>query len=214
MRTSEAGIVLAMVTIFQFTEGLSDEQAIDMLRTRSDWKYALHLPTDFPGFQAAELREFRRQLQASPARQRVFIELLARLQASRLGLYWPRRPARSSVDRIVQRVVSLNRLHRALSAMDEALQALAATVPAWLLAISPVHWYSRYPYRQAASDPSTLQQAELDALANAIVADIGYLLEASEHIDAPDLGAFPEVRALEQVWRQESTPGGSGPGLG
>ena len=35
---------LALVTIFQFAEGLSDRQAADAVRGRIDWKYALCLP--------------------------------------------------------------------------------------------------------------------------------------------------------------------------
>jgi transposase len=31
---------LALVTIFQFVEGLSDRQAADAVRSRIDWKYA------------------------------------------------------------------------------------------------------------------------------------------------------------------------------
>lgn len=32
---------LALVTVFQFAEGLSDRQAADAVRGRLDWKYAL-----------------------------------------------------------------------------------------------------------------------------------------------------------------------------
>lgn len=35
---------LALVTIFQFAEGLSDRQAADGVRALIDWKYALCLP--------------------------------------------------------------------------------------------------------------------------------------------------------------------------
>lgn len=34
---------LALVTIMQFAEGLSDRQAADAVRARIDWKYALFL---------------------------------------------------------------------------------------------------------------------------------------------------------------------------
>ena len=34
---------LALVTVFQFMEGLSDRQAADAVRSRLDWKYALGL---------------------------------------------------------------------------------------------------------------------------------------------------------------------------
>ncbi len=50
---------LALVTIFQFAEGLSDRQAADAVRGRIDWKYALCLELEDPGFDASVLSEFR-----------------------------------------------------------------------------------------------------------------------------------------------------------
>src|SRR6516164_1095271 len=41
---------LALVTIFQFIEALSDRQAADAVRSRIDWKYALSLELTDPGF--------------------------------------------------------------------------------------------------------------------------------------------------------------------
>lgn len=49
-RPAEAPWRLALVTCFQFAEGLSDSQAADAVRSRIDWKYALSLPLDLPGF--------------------------------------------------------------------------------------------------------------------------------------------------------------------
>ena len=41
---------LALVTIMQFTEGLSDRQAAHAVRARLDWKYALGLELEDRGF--------------------------------------------------------------------------------------------------------------------------------------------------------------------
>ena len=41
---------LALATIFQFAEGLSDRQAADAVRGRIDWKYALCLELEYPRF--------------------------------------------------------------------------------------------------------------------------------------------------------------------
>src|SRR5689334_6644102 len=43
---------LALVTLFQFAEGLPDRAAADAVRSRIDWKYALDLALDDPGFDA------------------------------------------------------------------------------------------------------------------------------------------------------------------
>jgi transposase len=41
---------LSLVTVLQFLEHLSDRQAADAVRSRIDWKYALDLTLDDPGF--------------------------------------------------------------------------------------------------------------------------------------------------------------------
>jgi len=41
---------LALVTVFQFMENLTDRQAADAVRSRLDWKYALSLELTDPGF--------------------------------------------------------------------------------------------------------------------------------------------------------------------
>src|SRR5919202_4529839 len=71
---------LALVTIFQFAEGLSDRQAADAVRGRIDWKYALCLPLDDPGFAASVLSEFRDRLIAQEAETLLFETLLAALK--------------------------------------------------------------------------------------------------------------------------------------
>jgi Transposase domain (DUF772) len=50
---------LALVTIFQMAEDLTDRQAAEAVRTRIDWKYALGLGLADPGFDDSVLSEFR-----------------------------------------------------------------------------------------------------------------------------------------------------------
>src|SRR6202022_1645338 len=53
---------LALVTVLQFAEGLSDRQAADAVRGRIDWKYLLGLALADAGFAHSVLGEFRRGL--------------------------------------------------------------------------------------------------------------------------------------------------------
>src|SRR5476651_1014140 len=61
-RPAEAPWRLAVVTVLQFAEGLSDRQAADAVRARIDWKYALGLTLDDTGFDFSVLSEFRARL--------------------------------------------------------------------------------------------------------------------------------------------------------
>jgi transposase len=60
---------LALVTIFQFMENLTDRQAADAVRSRLDWKYALSLELTDPGFDHTVLSEFRTRLVAATSRR-------------------------------------------------------------------------------------------------------------------------------------------------
>src|SRR5512135_227346 len=53
---------LALASVLQFVEGLSDRQAADAVRGRIDWKYLLGLELTDPGFDFSVLCEFRARL--------------------------------------------------------------------------------------------------------------------------------------------------------
>src|SRR3954453_11234090 len=75
---------LLFVLAFQALEQLGDRAAADAVRVRLDWKYALHLPLDAPGFNFSVLSEFRDRLVAHDASAWLFDRLLQDLHA--LGL--------------------------------------------------------------------------------------------------------------------------------
>jgi transposase len=67
-RPAEAPWRLALVSVMQFAERLSDRRAPDAVRGRIDWKHAVGLPLDDAGFDASVLCEFRARLLAAAAR--------------------------------------------------------------------------------------------------------------------------------------------------
>ena len=67
---------LALVTLMQFREGLSDRQAADAVRGRIDWKYLLALDLEDAGFDFSVLCEFRARLLGHAAAGRLLDRLL------------------------------------------------------------------------------------------------------------------------------------------
>lgn len=67
---------LALVTILQYVEGLTDRQAADAVRSRIDWKYLLCLELTDKGFDHTVLSEFRTRLITQEADSLVFDQLL------------------------------------------------------------------------------------------------------------------------------------------
>src|SRR5512145_2585234 len=68
----------ALITFFQFIEGLTDIQAVDAVRTRLDWKFALHLSMIPARVHEYVFCEFRRRILTEPASQHEFQRLVDR----------------------------------------------------------------------------------------------------------------------------------------
>ncbi len=71
---------LALVTVFQCMESLTDRQEALAVRDRLAWKYALSLEFTDPGFDHSVLSEFRSRLVRGHAEQRLLELLLERCQ--------------------------------------------------------------------------------------------------------------------------------------
>ncbi len=74
---------LALVTVLQMAEDLTDRQAADAVRLRIDWKYALGLGLAEPGVDASVLCEFRARVLAHGLEERALDLLLAALKDKR-----------------------------------------------------------------------------------------------------------------------------------
>src|SRR3954468_20993795 len=72
---------LALVTVMQFAEDLSDRRAADAVRGRIDWKNALGLELADPGFNFSVLSEFRGRLTAGGAERILLDEIVEACQA-------------------------------------------------------------------------------------------------------------------------------------
>ena len=105
---AEAPWRLALVSVMQFAEGLSDQQAADAVRSRLDWKYALGLELTDPGFDASVLSEFRSRLVAGRAGYQLLDAMLARFQAC--GLLKARGRQRTDSTHVLAAIRALDRL--------------------------------------------------------------------------------------------------------
>ena len=135
---AEAPARLALATVLQFVEGLTDREAADALRGRLDWKYALALELTDPGFDHTVLSQFRTRLVAGGAEQRLLDLLLDRLRAT--GLLAARGRQRTDSTHVLAAVRALNRLERVGETVRAALDVLATVAPEWLTTLAPAAW--------------------------------------------------------------------------
>lgn len=136
---------LALVTIFQKAENLSDRQAAEAVRTRIDWKYALGLDLADPGFDSSILSEFRARVAAGGLDQVVLDTLLERLAAD--GLVGAGGTMRTDSTRVISAVRDLSRLELAGEAVRACLEQLAVAAPHVVAQLLDDSWSERYAAR-------------------------------------------------------------------
>jgi transposase len=200
-RPAEAPWRLAVVTVLQFAENLSDQQAADAVRDRVLWKYLLALPLTDTGFDASVLCEFRGRLLAGAAELLLFETLLTRFREQQL--LRSRTPQRTDATHVLAALRTLHRLELLGESMRSALNSLAVAAPEWLLAQSEPAWIDRYdrPF-----EARRLPQSETPrtALAHTIGGDGVRLLTGLYAPEAPLwLREIPAVQTLRQVWVEQ-----------
>src|ERR1035438_6358379 len=192
---------LAMVTVLQFTENLTDRQAADAVRGRLDWKYCLGLPLEDEGFDFSVLSEFRARLVAGGLERAVLDLLLGRLKG--LGLVRAGGRQRTDSTHVLAAIRGMNRVELAEETVRAALEALAAAAPDWLAGVIDDSWQQVYGQR---IDTLRLPASETarKKLAEQYGRDGYHLLEAVQAPGAPGwLRDLPAVGALRVIWVQQ-----------
>jgi len=136
---------LALVTLMQFSEGLSDRQAAEAVRARIDWKYALGLQLTDPGFNFSVLSEFRSRL-VEGGKERLLLEKLLEGCKER-GYLKMRGRQRTDSTHVLGALRLLSKWERTAETLRAALNALASADPEWLREHADPEWFERYGRR-------------------------------------------------------------------
>ncbi len=209
---------LALVSIMQYAENLTDRQAADAVRGRIDWKYALGLEISDAGFDYSVLSEFRARLVEGGAEQRV-LERMLEVYRER-GLLKARGRQRTDTTHVLGAVRDVNRLELVGETLRHVLEALAVVAPEWLQSWVPAEWQDRYAARM---DDYRLQkgQSERERLAGTIGGDGYELLRRVYECGLAQAGAgtglgagagatgwswlrqLPAVEVIRRIWVQQ-----------
>ena len=178
---------LALTTIMQVAEWLSDRQAADVVRSRMDGKDALSLELPDPGFDFSVLSEFRPRLVAGSLEHQLLEAMLTPFKA-RGGLR-ARGQQRTASTHVLAAIRTLNQLDSVGEPLRAALNSLAVVASDGLLTLVPSDGFDRYGTR-----------VEDDRLPKG---------QEAREVDAAQMGAA-SVRVLEAIaadatrrWRRE-----------
>jgi transposase len=192
---------LALVTILQFHEDLSDRQAAEAVRARIDWKYVLSLELTDPGFHFSVLSEFRARLINGGAAELLLEKLLACCRA--LGLVKARGSQRTDSTHVVAAVRCLSRLELVGETLRAALNDLAVQAPDWVRGVARADWYERYQHRSEQGRLPKGHEARA-SYARTVGEDGFYLLEQLAAPTTPThLREVASVKTLTVIWAQQ-----------
>src|SRR5215470_7807887 len=197
---AEAPWRLALVTLMQYGEGLTDRQAADAVRTRLDWKYGLSLELTDRGFDFSVLSEFRGRLLAHGAERRLFDRLLE--VSHQRGWIKARGKQRTDSTHVLAAIRTLRRLECVGETMRHALNVLAEVAPSWLLEHMEPQWAERYEKRFSDFHLPKEEKKRVE-LAETIGAD-GRRLLAQVYAEGnlPWLRELDALETLRRVWIQ------------
>lgn len=196
-RAAISPALLALVTIFQFLENLPDREAATAVVVRLDWKYALHLPLGYAGFDFSCLCLFRQRLLAHEQERLLFDRVLAGVRAR--GFLQRHGTQRTDSLAVLGAVAQLSVLELAWETLRLAVRALGEADPTWCGQTLPASFQETYGQRR--QDYRLSEAARTAALAQ-VGADGYWLLAVLAQPAAAGLAGLAAVATLRAVWAQ------------
>lgn len=192
---------LALITVMQFVEGLSDRQAAEAVRARIDWKYALSLELEDAGFDFSLLSEFRARLLEKDQESALLDKMLERFQDKR----WLKTRGKQRTDstRILANVRHLNRLESVTETLRAVLNEIAKVAPRWLRERITEDWLKQYSRRIEEYRLPKGEKAR-NEYGSAVGSHGLHLLTLIEADDAPpELKELKMVKVLRRMWSSQ-----------
>ena len=199
-------LLLALVTVFQFLEKVPDRQAAEMVVSRLDWKYALHLPLTYSGFHFTDLYAFRTRLQEHQGERLLFEQVLQKLKD--LGLLKRRGKMRTDSSHVLGVVHRLTQLELVRESLRVALRAARDGAPAWVEQALPPSFCEAYAVR--VSEYGMSHEEVLAQLGQA-GKDGYWFLEQVDHSAPEVVRGLAEIAVLGTVLQQQFPQGPSQP---
>ncbi|MFJ9369756.1 IS1182 family transposase [Nocardia sp. NPDC101769] len=183
---------LATVCVLQYVLDLSDRQAAEAVRCRIDFKYALCLELDDPGFHHSVLSDFRDRLAEGDRADRLLDLALARLTDA--GLVRERTTQRTDSTHVLAAVRDLTRLELVTEAVRAALEELTRTAPDTLVGLVDEEWGRRYGRQVRLGKNPTRPKTRILTAGEDACRLLEHLLQ-----HGPDRLRGPQIQALRQI---------------
>ncbi|WP_424860533.1 transposase [Streptomyces sp. MMS24-I29] len=186
---------LATVCVLQFLLGLSDRQAAEAVRCRIDFKYAMAMELEDPGFHHSVLTDFRDRLAEDGRADRLLD--LALMRRKEAGLVRERTMQRTDSTHVLAAVHDLTCLELIAEALRAALEEIAGISPHLLDGLVDEDWGLRYGRPVRLGKNPTKPMTRILATGHDAVRLLEHLYR-----HGADRASGPRVQALLQIMMQ------------
>ena len=201
-RNDDKSAWLALLTVIQYVEKLTDVELAEAIQLRMDLRYALHLATPSPRLNPLSLCTFRSRILTNPECRSWFEEMFKHIYPEITSTVMKEE---AHIDDVINSICENVIRASLMEVMLRSMEALSANHSNWLREIALPHWYQRYNRSLiVASTNGTIQKQEV--IREDIEADIHHLLYAIRASNSPDILELHETKALSLVWERLSDP--------
>ena len=190
--------VLLRAVFIQYIEGLTDRKTIEQIADRNSFKYFLHQPPSYSGFDPSTLSDFRSRLLDCDSRDIVLQPLLD--AAKKVGLLKGEKQ-RTDSTHILMAARELNQLELCNEALRFALEDLADSCLPWLKSIAKPHWYERYSVPCFNFRIPKKEKEKVEWIRQ-LAEDGAHLISHLEELEEPHISSST-VSTLLSVWSQQ-----------
>jgi hypothetical protein len=192
--------LLAMLTIIQYVEKMTDVEMAEAIQRRMDLRYALHLATPSPRLDPNSLCLFRSKIMTDPQCRCWFQEIFKIVYPEITSTAMKEEP---QIDDVVHSICENEVRATLVEAMLQAMEALSANHFNWLRQIALPHWYQRYNRSMIVANMNvSFRKQELAR--EDILGDIQHLLFEIRASNSSDLIDTTEMKRLNEIWKHLS----------
>lgn len=190
--------LLAVLTIIQYVEKLTDIEMAEAIQLRMDLRYALHLATPSPRLDPHCLCSFRKRILTEPQSRCLFEEIFKIVypEISSTAM-----KEESNIEHVLNSICENVVRASLIDAMLHSMEALSANHFNWLRQIALPHWYQRYNSSVAVSR-SDLFVRKQELSREDVRGDIQHLLYEVQESNVPNIMELREIQDLNRIWEQ------------
>ncbi len=193
--------MLALLTVIQYVEKLTDVEMAEAIQLRMDLRYALHLATPSPRFDPYSLCDFRQKILMDAQCRCLFEQIFKAVYPEITPTAMKEKP---NIDDVLNSICENDIRASLIEAMLHSMEALSASHFNWLRQIALPHWYQRYnPSTAVSRSDHFVRKQELTR--EDIQRDIQHLLYQIHESNTPNIMELREIKNLNRIWAQLTT---------